>query len=566
MKNLIFLFALLFSVCGFSQEENTTWRTIPSLTDWIEEVNTWPDSIYEVKNIKILLDIEKDVLLFENQTFPIDTISENIAAIVNKSVTIDGLEFENYFGMAGKSKILKNIHFKGWVRINDYNTKPITGFFFKNMIFEKRFSIVGPDKFAYFNFIGCKFKTWLGFFDFNEGASFTFRDVKVDERIQFTRCPGKPFVTINNSSFNEANFWNEIFSKIEIRNSQISKMSVSDAIIVSKLHIIDSDIQLIEFAGAQLPESNTYIPFDQVSGNLFVQPINFSRQQPSAYVVSDSMDFGLKEDYDLLISSYKILLGSYQKRGDQDSYNNCYVEMKNIETRRLEYLHTKTPTFKSFFTWKINQFLKVFSAYGTEPARSIIFSLYVILLFALIYLFFPNSWDKHGKNRIIDRYSFFFKYMNKNAGIHEVYLEEQKEELMSYDAFKNLITNSKETVPKFFSVTALPIYKWAISGTKLSASILKRIDIMKGTWSELPQKKRFWKSILLVGAFTIAIVYDIFIKMLNALMLSINTFTTLGFGEIPIKGLPRYLAIIQGFIGWFMLTIFSVSLISQLLN
>ena len=41
---------------------------------------------------------------------------------------------------------------------------------------------------------------------------------------------------------------------------------------------------------------------------------------------------------------------------------------------------------------------------------------------------------------------------------------------------------------------------------------------------------------------------------------------TLGFGEIPIKGLPRYLAIIQGFIGWFMLTIFSVSLISQLLN
>ncbi len=38
------------------------------------------------------------------------------------------------------------------------------------------------------------------------------------------------------------------------------------------------------------------------------------------------------------------------------------------------------------------------------------------------------------------------------------------------------------------------------------------------------------------------------------------------FDEIPIKGLPRYLAIIQGFIGWFMLTIFSVSLISQLLN
>jgi hypothetical protein len=89
---------------------------------------------------------------------------------------------------------------------------------------------------------------------------------------------------------------------------------------------------------------------------------------------------------------------------------------------------------------------------------------------------------------------------------------------------------------------------------------------MKGTWEDVPDGKRWWKGILLIGAFSIAIIYDIMIKMLNALMLSINTFTTLGFGEIPIKGLPRYLAIIQGFIGWFMLTIFSVSLISQLLN
>ena len=125
---------------------------------------------------------------------------------------------------------------------------------------------------------------------------------------------------------------------------------------------------------------------------------------------------------------------------------------------------------------------------------------------------------------------------------------------------------AEKHIPNFFIATAIPLYKWSVSGTRLSASFLKRIDIMKGTWQELPKSKRIWKSIILVGAFLIAILYDIFIKVLNALMLSINTFTTLGFGEIPIKGLPRYLAIIQGFIGWFMLTIFSVSLISQLLN
>jgi hypothetical protein len=179
---------------------------------------------------------------------------------------------------------------------------------------------------------------------------------------------------------------------------------------------------------------------------------------------------------------------------------------------------------------------------------------------------FPNSWDAHGRKRIMNRYAFFFKYMNKKAGIHEVYLDNQKEDLLEFDEFKTLVEQQGKTVPRFFTATALPLYKCAISGTKLSASILKRVDIMKGTWSDLPQSKRIWKSFLLIGAFTVAICYDILIKMLNALMLSINTFTTLGFGEIPIKGLPRYLAIIQGFIGWFMLTIFSVSLISQLLN
>jgi hypothetical protein len=156
--------------------------------------------------------------------------------------------------------------------------------------------------------------------------------------------------------------------------------------------------------------------------------------------------------------------------------------------------------------------------------------------------------------------------MKRDAGIHEVYLEEKKEDLLEYEDFKNYMEDSGKSIPKFFLATALPLYKWAISGTKLMSAFLKRVDVMKGTWVDVPVGQRWWKRILLIGAFTIAITYDLIIKMLNALMLSINTFTTLGFGEIPIKGLPRYLAIIEGFIGWFMLTIFSVSLISQLLN
>jgi len=55
------------------------------------------------------------------------------------------------------------------------------------------------------------------------------------------------------------------------------------------------------------------------------------------------------------------------------------------------------------------------------------------------------------------------------------------------------------------------------------------------------------------------------LSLINALMLSLNAFVTLGFGTIPTTGLARYVCIIQGFIGWFLLSIFTVALINQVL-
>lgn len=55
------------------------------------------------------------------------------------------------------------------------------------------------------------------------------------------------------------------------------------------------------------------------------------------------------------------------------------------------------------------------------------------------------------------------------------------------------------------------------------------------------------------------------LSLINALTLSLNSFVTLGFGTIPTKGLARYVCIIQGFIGWFLLSIFTVALINQVL-
>ena len=56
------------------------------------------------------------------------------------------------------------------------------------------------------------------------------------------------------------------------------------------------------------------------------------------------------------------------------------------------------------------------------------------------------------------------------------------------------------------------------------------------------------------------------LRILDAFMVSLNAFSTLGFGGIPFQGVARYLVVCEGLVGWLMLTIFSVSLIGQLLR
>jgi len=55
------------------------------------------------------------------------------------------------------------------------------------------------------------------------------------------------------------------------------------------------------------------------------------------------------------------------------------------------------------------------------------------------------------------------------------------------------------------------------------------------------------------------------ISLINAFTLSLNSFTTLGFGNIPTHGLARYFCVLEGFIGWFLLSIFTVALFNQVL-
>lgn len=183
-----------------------------------------------------------------------------------------------------------------------------------------------------------------------------------------------------------------------------------------------------------------------------------------------------------LVNIYKGLHTIFLSRGDIVSANACYSEMKQLQGRKLKQVFIENKTFGNFLRWQLNVLLKVYTNHGTDPALAVVMSFFVILLFAMLYLFFPSEWDTESTNRL----------------------------LISYEQF-------------------------------------------------LQRRKKANMAPLLV------VFGSILLTLINSLTLSINSFVTLGFGSIPTKGFARYLCIIEGFIGWFLLSIFTVALINQVL-
>ena len=114
--------------------------------------------------------------------------------------------------------------------------------------------------------------------------------------------------------------------------------------------------------------------------------------------------------FDELISGYHMFFKMYKSRGDLESANACYVEMKSVQTHMLEHKYNKDKTLNNYFNLKINEFLAYFCDYGTNPAKSLIISMYIILYFSVFYFFFYSSWDKINRGFFIRKYNRLIEY------------------------------------------------------------------------------------------------------------------------------------------------------------
>ncbi len=269
-----------------------------------------------------------------------------------------------------------------------------------------------------------------------------------------------------------------------------------------------------------------------------------------------------------LISCYANFYGSFKAQGNKIGANECYVEWKNIETEYMKNLYKREGGKKNFFNYVMNVFLYIFCDYGTNPLKAINIALYVLLAFALIYFFFPYTVKAFGRRALFEQLKLYGYYLSSPRSLLEIEDAEfaKPTEPRSYAEFISFIQTKGKSVPWYFHIFAKPIYYVDKIKEKPIRYFYKFIDWFPDEWSALSGWRKLLASVVYGFVVLFTISWYLLIHTLDSIMLSLNVFSTLGFGQIPIKGIPRYLTIIEGFVGWFLLSIFSVSLISQVIQ
>lgn len=313
---------------------------------------------------------------------------------------------------------------------------------------------------------------------------------------------------------------------------------------------------------------STNISWNQISGKLTTDKTIFNERGDSLVIYEARSDLELanEDDYKRLLALYGRFYTLYKNRIDMQSANACRIEIKNIETRKSAYDYRQTHTLKAYLDWKMNVFLHDFSDYGTDYVKSMIYALQVIAFFAVFYFFFPSQEDNLSKNRFMRFFNKAIEYFKTDKQLTEFQQEQKEEELRKIAHFKENLLASQNQIPKIVFWLGRPFYESVFAYNRFVIWLLQSSDFVKGTWQNLRKSQKLLLSFWVSVYFLSFVLVGLLMRIINAIAMSLNFFTTLGYGEIQAQGISKYLAVLEGAIGWFLLTVFSASLVSQLLQ
>ena len=482
----------------FSRKENLKELSVSEFISALQKTDV--EKIILTDVIIIIKDKEDEKYSYRNgnsnQNFNWDSLVSTFPAIVSeKEIYMQNIYFS-------ERMFFPNITFKSYVHIEDVGVYGDLAF--RNCSFESVFYCVKYESY-FLDIVNCTFKerplfesvkteeftiqnssfhAGVNFYQNDEPLNLSFVSNNVSGQSYFQSMRGGGEVLISHSNF-----------KATTKNSNETIMIGGGQGFLDRLIMVNDTFAIpLNFSGSKISTSfliDDCILYDYNSFKNISLPENSTnirwkyvksfklgiRDKNEFFNGRSTLNDTTEENYFDLIKVYTQFLKTYKNNGDQESYNACYIEMKNIQSNKAYYNFKSSPGIKSFFDWVLTRFLKVFCDYGTNPVKAILMSIVVICLFGILYFVFPSD------------------------------------------------------------------------GSKFSLSLF---------WHCLWNKRRhrfLYKYLLAIGS-----------RLLNSLALSMNAFVTLGYGDMPAKGVARYLAVLEGLTGWFLLSIFSSSLISQMLQ
>lgn len=268
-----------------------------------------------------------------------------------------------------------------------------------------------------------------------------------------------------------------------------------------------------------------------------------------------------------IIPVYSRLLTIYDANNDLQSYNQCFRDLKEIEKIGSKVRWESRRQYEDWFRWKMDQFLQTYSAYGTDPVLSLINGFWTIMLFAALYVLFPSEEDNLSRSRITSAFERYILHFGKREKAFARPDEVYEAELEKISVLREQFKPHQQSMPPVIRAFATPIYWFnrTIIFLEHKARSLFYFDLFPD-WPALSRRRRIMTTVWLTLTLILFIAWGIIMRAVNAFALSMNAFVTLGYGELEAKGIARYFCVLEGIVGWFVLSIFSVSLISQILQ
>ncbi|MDW3195899.1 MAG: hypothetical protein R8G66_26225 [Cytophagales bacterium] len=587
LKHLYRLLFCLITIGSVTQVHAQEYERSISISEWIEEMANHKDSTYILQNTEIYYNENVDSLYAWWQprtpaadTIPKDTIHIRSRVMLfncklpeNSTVVMSNLIFHRNVSLTacqgGSQMIFYNdIFHEGLdIRKSDMGTLQ---FQYSSILHR---IIIAELQINLFSFSNCKLSTEakLPSVPFNYG--FEVEDQPFQILI---------YITQNENKINTFNL-----SNCEILETDVDPViqfngGIYDIMYIDGIEFKETIIDFIEVSVKEVLAVQDCIFNKPLGTNQFNFPLNntsfywdqLSNAGLGLYYDYAQLPFNSQTDtlsaqiyvFNALKSMYSKFHSMYRTQGDIESANASYVQMKDMETRKYQYGYLQNPDLQSLFNWRLNQFLKYFSAYGTSPVKSLIFSMWTILLFAALYFFFPSDWDQIDRKFLIGQHRKLMEYFKSEQKLEDFYSDEHKELFQTFEHYKKEIRENKGQLPAVVLAMGKPLYLAAMIKHKFLTFFYRRIEILKGRWVDLSSKRKTYVALVTFFSLAAYTVFLIGVRTLNSVTLSINVFSTLGFGAIPVQGITRYITIIEGFIGWFLLSIFSVSLIGQVLQ